>query len=79
MCLVNVDYNKTFGKKFLSNVALEFRESFAFNPDLYTVDVTEDMEDWNEGLHFDTLPDIWTQWQDPERADQLYQMEAQLH
>ena len=78
VCLVNTDYNKTFGKKFLSNVSLEFRESFSFNPSMY-LDLTEDMADWDEGLHFDTLDDIWTQWQDPEKSDQLYQMEAQLH
>ena len=78
VCLVNTDYNKTFGKKFLSNVSLEFRESFSFNPNMY-LDLTEDMADWDEGLHFDTLDDIWTQWQDPEKSDQLYQMEAQLH
>lgn len=78
VCLVNTNYNKTFGKKFLSNVSLEFRESFSFNPSMY-LDLTEDMADWDEGLHFDTLDDIWTQWQDPEKSDQLYQMEAQLH
>lgn len=41
VCLVNTEYNKTFGKKFLSNVSLEFRESFSFNPNTY-LDITED-------------------------------------
>jgi len=41
VCLVNTEYNKNFGKKFLSNVCLEFRESFSFNPNTY-LDITED-------------------------------------
>ena len=59
VCLVNTEYNKTFGKKFLSNVTLEFRESFSFNPNTY-LDITEDQPDWDDSLQFDTLEDIWT-------------------
>lgn len=78
LCLVSSDYTKNFGKKFLSNVILEFREFFSYDPSMY-LNLTADMEDWDEGLHFDTLDDIWNQWQEPDKADQLYQMEAQLH
>ena len=74
---MSTDYTKNFGKKFLSNIILEFREFFSYNPSMY-LDVNADMEDWDEGLHFDTLDDIWNQWQEPDKADQLYQMEAQL-
>lgn len=57
---------------------MEFRDFFSSDPSIYQ-DLTEDREDWDTGLYPDSLEEIWEKWQSPDQADQMYQMEAQLH
>lgn len=63
--LVNAEYNKNFGKKFLSNVILEFRDFFASDPSIYQ-GLMEDQPDWDQGLYPDSLEMIWDKWQNPD-------------
>ena len=75
--LTSLNYQPRFAKKLLNIIILEFRQFFDFNPGLYR-DVTEDMPEWDTSLEFDTLPELFMQWQNPTEADVNSKMENQL-
>lgn len=72
-CITDAEYPEKAAFILLNNIIMDFRETFASNPEVYE-NATSDI-----ALKYDSLEVFLKKWQDPHEADKLLKIEKELH